>query len=1145
VTKEVVLVGPESWFEIPVIARSGEAGSVELTLVNSDGECPLSAVRLDELRAVHQTFGAWWQAVAGDGAGTALEPGTYDRFLSESRALVRRQAEAVLASAVAIPTERLLAFPGPDHVLLAGSRDALNFLRSFLALSHSSSLTWWARTLTGVADIAGRCRREAWLRLVLQKVAVEDELPEALACLREVYRDNVLRRDLLGAEADLLEQSGLTGLRWWAETLGLDRPQRSGTAFNFQAPSIGREVAHRPDVTVLVPSYCHAEYIESALESIRAQTYSRFEILVVDDRSPDKTVERAARVEDPRLRIEVNEANLGQGDSVMNALSKVATPYVALLNSDDIFHAERLERCRDAMERSPDVQMVATRLALIDAYGRRLSPQNVSRLFDGRKIADWVAWFDRAGLVPEGADLLAELLERNFLATSSNIVCRTEFLRRQAASVRGLNYCFDWQLFLAAAAVRGLVVLQDELLGYRLHGSNTVWFDEERRIAYVLEVNRVLAETLRRVGDVQPAGVDARDLSPVIDLLVNHAAKHSDANGLALCSSGLLEPRKWSGARSSALGAFVRTIASTNGSTPGQVAAGLHSWMIEQAARAIAEVSQEEATIAQSLRTTLECQGRSLHETEAELRRQAAERQRAEAEQARVEATLRRELDAMSQERLDLAVRGRSQAEELTRLRSSPEWVVGDAVWNRARLSRIGRPASRTLRSLRDRRNRLTLSFGRAARAVGLTRPRAVVAACWNFPIYSQTFVYQEIQALASAGLDYRVFCCGTNSKSELHPAFESLWRSRVVLESDWAFNRRDLEYFRRTRPDRVDALLGLLARETGRSEQALLSESIVMMGFTFARHVELSGAEYLHTYFFYDQSFLALMAAYLLKLPRGVTAYADHMLSDYAFKCVPLHLELADIVVATSRRIKEELNGIGGGRFDAKIIVKPNGIDTTRFPYVDAASRLRREGVPELIAVNRIEPKKGLIHLVEAMGRLKARGIAARLSIVGGADQTPAGAECLRQLKAKIDELQLADRVVLRGVMKQPEFIPLLGQARLFVAPYVEVSSGDKDGIPTAILEAMSSGLPIVATDAGSIEEVIRNGVEGLIVPQRNPDGLADAIARLLNDEDAYVGSSDAARSRALSDFDIQVTERRLHERIHECLNHEAGAGA
>ena len=144
----------------------------------------------------------------------------------------------------------------------------------------------------------------------------------------------------------------------------------------------------------------------------------------------------------------------------------------------------------------------------------------------------------RARIAEDDTDFLAALLERNFLVTSSNIVCRTDFLRSRAESLRGLKYCFDWQLFLEAAVDRGLVYLPEELLGYRLHGSNTVWFDEERQAEYGLEVNRVLARTMRvlkqRASSETEIGAEAER---ILALLADHATKHSEADPFALYRS--------------------------------------------------------------------------------------------------------------------------------------------------------------------------------------------------------------------------------------------------------------------------------------------------------------------------------------------------------------------------------------------------------------------------------------------------------------------------------------------------------------------------------------------------------------------------------------------------------------------------------
>jgi glycosyltransferase involved in cell wall biosynthesis len=489
--------------------------------------------------------------------------------------------------------------------------------------------------------------------------------------------------------------------------------------------------------------------------------------------------------------------------------------------------------------------------------------------------------------------------------------------------------------------------------------------------------------------------------------------------------------------------------------------------------------------------------------------------------------SLERELAAARERNIEERKR---HLEEATRRLTSPEWVIGDWLWNRVRLRWIGVPAARYLRTLLDRCNRVNLILGRV-RSRLLRRRRAVVTSCWAFPVHSHTFVYQEMQAFKWAHLHPTVFCCRTNSRDQLQPAFKDLWRSRNVLKAEWSICRSDLDHFRRTRPDRVRSLLQRLTTTTNWTEEALLQNPVVGMGFSFARHVELAGADYIHSYFFYDQSLMALMAAYLLGIPRGVTAYADHMLTDFPLKCVPLHLELADIVVATSHRIKMELSAIGGGRFDTKILVKPNGIDTSRFA---APATATRNGVPELIAVNRIEPKKGLGYLVDAIRILQDRDVPVLLNLVGGVDKDTIGSvECFRELQARIDDLGIANRVVMHGAKKQPEILGLLQRSNVFVAPYIEVESGDKDGIPTSMLEAMSTALPVVVTDAGSILEVVRDDRDALVVPQRDALQLADAIERLIKDPELRARLGEAGRRRVTSEYDVHVTEARLHERI------------
>ena len=109
-----------------------------------------------------------------------------------------------------------------------------------------------------------------------------------------------------------------------------------------------------------------------------------------------------------------------------------------------------------------------------------------------------------------------------------------------------------------------------------------------------------------------------------------------------------------------------------------------------------------------------------------------------------------------------------------------------------------------------------------------------------------------------------------------------------------------------------------------------------------------------------------------------------------------------------------------------------------------------------------------------------------------------------------------------------------LLGIAQLFVAPFVETEEGDKDGIPTALLEGMATGLPAVATDAGSIPEVIEDGRDGVLVSQHDPVALADAIDLLLrHPERRRRLCLGVITIKVRRRFDVRISETIFHERV------------
>lgn len=415
--------------------------------------------------------------------------------------------------------------------------------------------------------------------------------------------------------------------------------------------------------------------------------------------------------------------------------------------------------------------------------------------------------------------------------------------------------------------------------------------------------------------------------------------------------------------------------------------------------------------------------------------------------------------------------------------------------------------------------------------------PRILASACETFPIYSQTFVHQEVVSLARSGVAVRFLYGRAASLDELAVGCRDLWpmSRRVLLHP--VTGAADYAHFRRRMPRKVAAVTAMVAEGAGLTNGEVESNEHFLEAFSFARAAELWGAEYLHSYFFYEHSLFALVASHLLEIPRGVSCYADHLLRDYALKIVPVHLRTCDIVVATSRRIQTELETIHGAPLST-VVVKPNAIDASRFAAGGRGPRAEGSSL-RLACVSRLDPKKGLEYVLDAVRLLVERGIRVELEILGAADAASIdGQEYEAALRARVARLNLTSAVSFAGRQDGSRVRAALEACDVFVQPSVELSNGDKDGIPTSLLEAMAAGCAIVATDAGSIVEAVTNEREALIVPQRDGEALAGAIQRVAADPSLADRLRTAASARALREFDVALTESVFHERVRDAIS-------
>ena len=226
--------------------------------------------------------------------------------------------------------------------------------------------------------------------------------------------------------------------------------------------------------------------------------------------------------------------------------------------------------------------------------------------------------------------------------------------------------------------------------------------------------------------------------------------------------------------------------------------------------------------------------------------------------------------------------------------------------------------------------------------------------------------------------------------------------------------------------------------------------------------------------------------------------------------------------VVAVSSEIGRELQR-HGARPD-RVTVVLNGIDHRRFrrdpTRIAAARAALGVGSDEIAigAVGRLEPQKRFDLLLEVFSAIVGRFPRARLFIVGDGSQRQA-------LDAQVKALNLNDSCTLVG--HTDDIVPAYHAFDLLV------QSSDYEGTPNAVLEAMAFEVPIVATAAGGTAEIVRDGVDGRIVPTGRVDLLIENVVRALEDRAATAAMAQQARARVEGELSFETRVRRI-ERIY-----------
>ena len=392
-----------------------------------------------------------------------------------------------------------------------------------------------------------------------------------------------------------------------------------------------------------------------------------------------------------------------------------------------------------------------------------------------------------------------------------------------------------------------------------------------------------------------------------------------------------------------------------------------------------------------------------------------------------------------------------------------------------------------------------------------------------RFPKLTETFILYEIVALEEQGFSVELYPLLREREPCVHPEAETLVeRAHYLPFVSWPIIRSQISLLR-TMPLAYLGALWALVRGTWGSLNFLFGGLAI---FPKVAHAALAmkaeGVTHVHCHFANHPAAAGFVIQRLVGIPYSFTAHGTDLHVER--RMLPKKVEEAAFVRAISdfnrRLILEEC----GGRWGEKLVLLHCGVDSSLFRPLDEQPPAASGAPLEILCVGTLYEVKGQAHLIEACRLLANRGIEFVCRLVGeGPDES--------KLRAQAETAGLGARVVFMGPQPRREVVRLMRSADVLALPSVGDRHGRREGIPVCVMEAMSCGVPVVASRMTGIPELVKDGLNGFAVPPGDAAQLANALARLQSDPSLRRRLGAAGRAIILREFDLDANTAALAE--------------
>lgn len=410
-----------------------------------------------------------------------------------------------------------------------------------------------------------------------------------------------------------------------------------------------------------------------------------------------------------------------------------------------------------------------------------------------------------------------------------------------------------------------------------------------------------------------------------------------------------------------------------------------------------------------------------------------------------------------------------------------------------------------------------------------MTFPIAYVAG--TFPARSETFVYREVRGLRALGWDVRTVSLneprerGLNDFADLETGTIYVYGSGRGATISAAFAEMLTHPIRST---------GTMLRAIGDAIQPgermsagarakLVGQAFAALG--VAKRLRRANVQHLHCHFAHAATTVGMYAARQLGVPFSFTGHANDLFQRRAL--LAKKLERAAFVSCISEWHRELYRGIVPQRLDRYHVVRC-GVDVASWtPKLDAGREISGEDAVRVLTVCRLVEKKGVDMLIRGLadfGRRTAHPW--HLTVAGDGPERAS-------LEALAAELNCAGSVSFLGAVDNERVRGLLSKADLFALPCREDHSGDRDGIPVVLMEAMACGVPVVSGDLPAIRELVRSGETGVLVDGTQPEQLAAEVDRMVGSPETREILARNAREHVSREFSLASNLQRLTHHI------------